>query len=180
MLPVGQCLQSPALQPPVDAHRSGPTGGRGSRAPGLVVMVGRAPGSESCGGEAPILSRFYFILFYFILFYFTVFLGLHLRHMELPQLGVGPELQLPAYTTATAILEPSPTDQDQGSNPSPRGSWSGSFPLSHSGNAIFYFIFALRPSWNHSSLARRLASRTGLSDAPSPSALGGAPAAAPP
>ena len=30
------------------------------------------------------------------------FLGLHLRHMEFPRLGVQSELQLPAYTTATA------------------------------------------------------------------------------
>ena len=35
-----------------------------------------------------------------------VFLGLHLRHMEVPRPGVESELQLPAYTTATAILDP--------------------------------------------------------------------------
>ena len=29
-------------------------------------------------------------------------LGLHLQHMEVPRLGVQVELQLPAYTTATA------------------------------------------------------------------------------
>ena len=33
---------------------------------------------------------------------FFVFLGLHLWHMEVPRLGVEWELQLPAYTTATA------------------------------------------------------------------------------
>ena len=48
--------------------------------------------------------------FYFILFF--VFLGLHLRHTEVPRLGVKPELHLPAYATATAtpdlshILDP--------------------------------------------------------------------------
>ena len=36
-----------------------------------------------------------------------VFLGLHLRHMEVPKLGVQSELQLPAYTTATAMRDPS-------------------------------------------------------------------------
>ena len=34
-----------------------------------------------------------------------LFLRLHLRHMEVPRLGVKLELQLPAYTTATARLE---------------------------------------------------------------------------
>ena len=39
--------------------------------------------------------------FYFILFIY-VFLDLHLQHMEVPGLGVKSELQLPAYSTATA------------------------------------------------------------------------------
>ena len=43
-------------------------------------------------------------LFFFLAF---VFLGLHLRHMEVPRLGVLPELQLLAYTTAIATWEPS-------------------------------------------------------------------------
>ena len=33
-------------------------------------------------------------------------LGLHLRHMEVPRLGVKSELQLPAYTTAAAMPDP--------------------------------------------------------------------------
>jgi len=37
---------------------------------------------------------------------FIFFLGLHLWHMEVPRLGVKLELQLPAYTTATATLDP--------------------------------------------------------------------------
>ena len=48
---------------------------------------------------------FFFILLLFILFY--CFLGLHLRHMEVPRLGVQSELQLSAYTTATATQDPS-------------------------------------------------------------------------
>ena len=35
------------------------------------------------------------------------FLCLHPRHMEVPGLGVKSELQLPAYTTATATWDPS-------------------------------------------------------------------------
>ena len=39
--------------------------------------------------------------------YFFVFLGLHLQHMEVPQLGVELELWLLAYTTVTATRDPS-------------------------------------------------------------------------
>ena len=35
-----------------------------------------------------------------------VLLGLHLWHIEVPRLGVKLELQLPAYTTATAMPDP--------------------------------------------------------------------------
>ena len=38
---------------------------------------------------------------------FVYVLGLHPRHMEAPRLGVHSELQLPAYTTATAMRDPS-------------------------------------------------------------------------
>ena len=55
--------------------------------------------------QRELLYRAYFILFYFILFF--GFLGPHLRHMEVPRLGVESELQLPAYTTATATPDPS-------------------------------------------------------------------------
>ena len=37
------------------------------------------------------------------LFFFFFFFGLHLQHMEVPGLGVKSELQLLAYTTATAM-----------------------------------------------------------------------------
>ena len=40
-------------------------------------------------------------------FFSFVFLGLHLLHMEVPRLGVKSEMQLPAYTTATAMPDPS-------------------------------------------------------------------------
>ena len=35
-----------------------------------------------------------------------IFLGPYLRHMEVPRLGVESELEVPAYTTATATLDP--------------------------------------------------------------------------
>ena len=40
-------------------------------------------------------------------FIFYVFLGLHLCDLEVPGLGVESELQLSAYSTATATPEPS-------------------------------------------------------------------------
>ena len=43
------------------------------------------------------------ILIYFI----VVFLGRHLRHMEVPRLEVKSELEPLAYTTATAMQDPS-------------------------------------------------------------------------
>ena len=45
------------------------------------------------------------------------FLGLHLWHMEVPRLGAELELQLPAYTTATATPDPQLTEKGQGLNP---------------------------------------------------------------
>jgi len=47
------------------------------------------------------VDRFSFLFFFFKL------LGSHPRHMEVPRLGVESELQLPAYTTATATSHPS-------------------------------------------------------------------------
>ena len=37
--------------------------------------------------------------------FFFCFLGLHSRHIEIPRLGIESELQLPAYTTATATQD---------------------------------------------------------------------------
>ena len=56
--------------------------------------------------------------------------------MEVPRLRVELQLQLPAYITATATLDPWPTEQGQGwSKPRAPGHLSGSFPLRHNGNA---------------------------------------------
>ena len=58
--------------------------------------------------------------------------------MEVPRIGVKLELQLLAYTTVTAMQDPSqisqPTARGQGSNLQPHGSPSDSFPLRHGGN----------------------------------------------
>ena len=43
----------------------------------------------------------------FVFVFVFCFLGPHLQHMEVPRLGVELELQLPAYTTATAMQDPS-------------------------------------------------------------------------
>ena len=44
-------------------------------------------------------------LLFIFYFYFFVFLGPHMQHMEVPRLWVESELQLPAYTTATAARD---------------------------------------------------------------------------
>ena len=41
-----------------------------------------------------------------VIFFFFSFLGPHLQHMEVPRIGIKLELQLAAYTTATAMLNP--------------------------------------------------------------------------
>ena len=51
---------------------------------------------------SPSLSLFFFFFFFF---FFFVYLGPHLWHMEVPRLGVELELQMPAYTTATATRD---------------------------------------------------------------------------
>ena len=68
---------------------------------GKDIMVGgrlELPQSISKGFSKgkDTIRHFYFILF----IYLFCFLGLHLRHMEVPRLGVELELHLPAYTTA--------------------------------------------------------------------------------
>ena len=47
-----------------------------------------------------------FLSFRVCLFFFF-FLGPHPQHTEVPRLGVESELELPAYTTATAMQDPS-------------------------------------------------------------------------
>ena len=44
------------------------------------------------------------ISLFYVIFFFFFFFGLHLQHMEVPQLGVELELPLLAYATAIAML----------------------------------------------------------------------------
>ena len=67
-------------------------------------------------------------------FLFVCFLGLHLRHVKVPRLGVKSELPLPAYTTAIATRDPQPTERGQGSNLRP-GYQLDLFLLLHEGNS---------------------------------------------
>ena len=107
----------------------------------LVVMV--APPSDKY------LMSFN-CTFYSDFFCFS-FLGMHPRHMEVPRLGVESELQLPAYTTATATQDPShacdlhhsswqcrtlnPPSEATLMNPHPHGYQSDLFLLCHNGNS---------------------------------------------
>ena len=94
--------------------------------------------------------------FFFFFFFFLVFLGPHLRHMVVPRLGVESELQPPAYTTATAMQDPSCVcDLHHSSRPrwilNPRSeardptnvltgtTWVPN-PLRHNGNSTTYYL----------------------------------------
>ena len=92
---------------------------------------------------------------------FFSFIGLHPRHMEVLRLGVESELQLPAYTTATAmpglrqacdlhsssiswqhqILNPLSEARDQ--TPVFMDTSAGLKPLSHNGNSQICLDFEL-------------------------------------
>ena len=93
--------------------------GRPSPAPCRVDAGGvtRKPGDQHAGFRvlapaknpecvASTWPHLQFFFFFFLFFFFFVFLRLHPRHMEAPRLGVESELQLPAYTTATATPHP--------------------------------------------------------------------------
>ena len=56
---------------------------------------------------------------FLLLFCFVCFLGPYLQHVEVLWLGVASELQLPAYTTATATWDPSCVSDLHHSSPQP-------------------------------------------------------------
>ena len=62
-------------------------------------------------------EKLYFNKFFF---FFLVFLGPYPRHMEFPRLGVKSELQLLAYDTDIAMLDPY-NPLSRASNPCPLG-----------------------------------------------------------
>ena len=68
-------------------------------------MTGKMP-QELLG----VMERFSVLIWVLIIqvyTFFFFFLGPRLQHMAVPSLGVKSELQLPAYTTATAMSDPS-------------------------------------------------------------------------
>ena len=117
----------------------------------LLPLFGPESHEEACSLVAPVQNNNIFTFFFLsFAFFFFGFLWSHLWHMEVPRLGVKSELQLPAYTTATATpdLAPSvtyttahgdagslPIDQGHRSNPNPHKYQLGLIPRSHSGNS---------------------------------------------
>ena len=81
---------------------------KSSRSSGMIMqhykLAAKKFQNKVCGSCHCSLGLFSFFLFFlfFLLFFFFCFLGLHTWHMEVPRLGGESELQLPAYTTATA------------------------------------------------------------------------------
>ena len=67
-----------------------------------IYQVGRKKGLR-CGRMIERGSGFFFVLF----FLFLLFLGLYLWQVEIPRLGVELEMQLPVYTIAIAMPDPS-------------------------------------------------------------------------
>ena len=59
-------------------------------------------------------------------------------HMEIPWLGVKLGLQLPVYTTATAMQNRRPTERGQGLNPHPHD--VDLIPLCHNRNSPTFFL----------------------------------------
>ena len=104
------------------------------------------------------LSDFHFFIFLFCFVLFLVFLGPHLRHMQVPRLGVQSELQPLTYSTAIAAPDPSCVCDPHHSswqhwilNPlsearslHPHGCQSDSFPLSHDRNSLSDFSITKR------------------------------------
>ena len=110
-----------------------------------------------------------YISFFLSFFFFFCFLGPHLQDMEVPRLEVKLELQLLAYSTATAMWDlnwvcslhhstalpdPQPTEWGQGSNPYPheylyplcqnRNSLKSTFLISGTNNILFNFFSQFR------------------------------------
>ena len=74
------------------------TGPKGDHQTWCAPSRSPQPSLQSILAKSSHLSRIRLLFF---------FLGLHLRHMEVPRLGVESELQLLAYTTATVMPDPS-------------------------------------------------------------------------
>ena len=101
------CSRPPASQKPNPTPQAlGNKTRRPSRSPEkrLFSRILWAPPAFS--SQAPVLLST-FLFFVFCFFFFFGFLGPHPQHKESPSLGVESELQLLAYSTATAMPDPS-------------------------------------------------------------------------
>jgi len=64
--------------------------------------LAETPHLKKISYKRKLLVKSYLCMYVFIYLFTFVFLGPHLQHMEIPRVGVKSELQLLAYTTATA------------------------------------------------------------------------------
>ena len=84
--------------------------GRIAKSERRLLVQGREPSKRETNiGEYLLCARSCVNFFMYLssrLIFFFLFLGLHLLHMEVPRLGVESELQMPAYTAATATTDP--------------------------------------------------------------------------
>ena len=71
----------------------------------MAQRVSGEPGKNDNKSTYTLLERSPWILTFSFIYLLIVFLGPHMLHMEVPRLGVEAELQLPAYTTATATAD---------------------------------------------------------------------------
>ena len=118
----------------------------------LIVCAVVKPNSELW-----LTLPFIMLCFLFRFFVFFCFLGPHLRHIEVPRLGVELEPQLLAYVTATVMPDlsrvcylhhssqqcqnPQPSEGGQGSNLHPHGYYLDSFLLCHNRNSLSCCVF---------------------------------------
>ena len=110
-----------------------------------MISCFNSPESESTGQRLVVFLCMYFLLacFFLVLFCFC-FLGLHLRHMEVPRLGVESELQLVAYATATATTRPGPLTPCARPGIEPASAWILVRFVSTEPQQEFLFFFLFR------------------------------------
>ena len=73
---------------------------------GNFNMLQVQPKKKKCSMQVLIVNHTFFFCLFFIIVVLFLFLWPQLPYVEVPGLGVESELQLPAHTTATAILFP--------------------------------------------------------------------------